>query len=126
MTNDRDDGFFTLEAIVALAISALVLVSYFQATIYAHKGTAQSRLREELLATGQSEIASAVVGTAQNQLLREGAGINGIKWSLRSEPIAARGHSVDVQPVWVVFEALDAQGRTILELRTINIIHRSQ
>ena len=127
MKNASDEGFFTLEAIVALAITSFVLVAYFQAMSYALQGTARARLREELLATGLSQLDAAP--SREAPVGREGTVTNGAKWSVHVEPITSvdkRGEEHPLQAFWVVFEASDVRGHSILELRTIKLLDRQK
>jgi hypothetical protein len=115
--NDRsDDGFFTLEAIAALTIASIVLVGYLQVTAVALQATAQVASREQLLSIGLSEIENASGrGMAET---RKGAGDYGNTWTVRTVPIAIKGE-VLAKAYWAIFEARDAKGAIIIELKTI-------
>lgn len=61
---DGEDGFLTLEAIIALALAALVLSAFYQTASLAIQGRQAAAARQELLTLGQSLIERAGVDPA--------------------------------------------------------------
>lgn len=120
---DGEDGFLTLEAIIALALAALVLSAFYQTASLAIQGRQAAAARQELLTLGQSLIERAGVDPS-NPLDQQGQ-MSGTLWTLSSKPIgpAEPGRA---RLAVVAFDAKTSKGAPLLTLRTIKFVTGSR
>ncbi|MEQ1694529.1 MAG: prepilin-type N-terminal cleavage/methylation domain-containing protein [Hyphomicrobiaceae bacterium] len=118
----RDEGFTVIEVLVAFAILSLALVGLYDTLAVAYRSANATRLVEEALAVGQSQIERIGndVPLANGSL--KGALSDGSPWEItvRETPgEAATGRAYARYAV--VYEATNRDGARLLQLRTMRI-----
>jgi prepilin-type N-terminal cleavage/methylation domain-containing protein len=124
MRRNRERGFTIVETLVALAILALALTSFYQLTADSLQGTSNARLQIDAL--GQAETLLERLGVEVAVISANGKFGNEMFWRLEVAPLSV----VDPQTskptgAWVVVTVQDRRGRTLARVQTAKIIARS-
>jgi general secretion pathway protein I len=117
-----EDGFTLIEVLVAFAILSLALVGLYDTLGGAYMVARSSRMQEEALAAGRSQLDRIGGDVPVRTGMLSGLLSDGSPWEVVIIPIRA---SASREPIYqrysVVFDARDVTGRSILQLKTIRI-----
>lgn len=120
----RDEGFTVIEVLVAFAILSLALVGLYDALAATYRGASATRLEEEALAVGRSQIERLGYDMPLASGTLEGALSDGSTWKITIrevaiDPAASSGHA----RYFITFSAVNRDGTRLIQLRTVSISH---
>lgn len=127
MTPTAEDGgeagFSLVEVLIAFAIVALGLATFYTSMSLHLSGAAEARLRQETLLLAQSEIEVATRLRPLRIGETTGTFANGTKWQLRIEPVERTDEETKgAVPLLFRLGVFDERGRTIVSLTTLDIV----
>ena len=116
-------GFALVEAIVALAIVTLALAALYQGMGVAYRAVARVQLHEAALVQARSHLDSLGADGTMQAGPSSGTYDNGLPWRLSVSALTSKSGLADagLRPYWVVLEALDRRGATIIKLETAKL-----
>ena len=118
----NEAGFTVIEALVAFAILSLALVGLYDALAVAYHSANASRMQEEALAVGRSQLERIGSDIPAKPGKLSGSLSDSSPWQVVITEIASNGSTPSLyQRYAVAYEARDAQNRPILQLKTIRI-----
>ncbi len=119
----RDEGFGLIEAIIALAVVSIALTGFYKLLGNTYRAEARNIHYETVIASVRSHLDAVTMSPATQAGTTTGAYPDGTRWRLAISPIAAlaKPEAASSGPYWIVLEALDGYGRTLIRLETAKL-----
>jgi prepilin-type N-terminal cleavage/methylation domain-containing protein len=122
-----DAGFGLIEAIVALAIISLALTQFYVAMGGAYRATARLKVHEAALTLARSHLDALGVDGAIQAGTSSGTYDNGMRWRLTVSALSSKMRQTAPGPraFWLVLEAFDERGTTLVKLETAKLVRQT-